>query len=122
MLFYEIDPLGFPEGAQFYFNLVIATIEISYDSDLLPKEIYDYWYLGGIKDARPFAIYIYRFSNHAKDNPYQVELYQHCALEIDPNQEVCWYDMVDYETEDPWDPTPMMEDFYDEEDDEDDYE
>ena len=121
MTFYEIDPLGFPEGAQFYFNLVIATIEISYESDILPKDIYDYWYLGGIREARPFAIYIYRYHEKKNDNYYDVTAYEHCVLEIDENQEVCWYEMVDYETEDPWDPTPTMEDFDDGEDDEDDY-
>lgn len=120
MLFYEIDPLGFPEGAQFYFNLVIATIEISYESDLLPKEIYDYWYLGGIRDSRPFAIYIYRYSQKANNDKYDITIYEHCVLEIDPNQEVCWYEMVDYDTEDSWDPTPIIEDFdYWDEDDED---
>lgn len=121
MTFYEIDPLDFPEGAQFYFNLVVATIEISYESDILPKEIYDYWYLGGIKESRPFAIYIYRY--HGKENNmYNVETYQHCVLEIDPNQEVCWYEMLDYETEDPWDPTPELEDFDDWDEEDDDYE
>ena len=49
-MFYDLDPLSFPIGSQFFFNIVIATIAISYDSEVLPKEIFDYWYLGGIKE------------------------------------------------------------------------
>lgn len=120
MTFFKMDPLGFPKGAQFYFNLVIATIEISFESDLLPKDIYDYWYLGGIKEARPFAIYIYRHSEKTNDNHYDFDVFEHCVLEVDEDQEVSWYDMVDYETEDPWDPTPTLEDFDDDDDEEDD--
>ena len=120
-MFYDLDPLSFPIGSQFFFNIVIATIAISYDSEVLPKEIFDYWYLGGIKESRPFAIYIHRDSL-ARSDRYEVETYTHCVLELDPDQTVCWYDMVDYDTEDPWDPTPILEDFYDDEEDDDDYE
>ena len=122
MTFYEIDPLGFPAGSQFFFNVVVATIAISYESDILPKEVYDYWYLGGIRESRPFAIYIYRNSGKSKfDNSFDVETYTHCVVELDKDQTICWYDMVDYETEDPWDPTPILEDFDDGDEEDDDY-
>lgn len=117
MTFYDIDPLAFPKGAQFFFNIVISTIAISYNSDILPKELYDYWYLGGIKESQPFAIYIYR-SQDKIDNNCNPDIYTHCVLEIDPDQSICWYDMVEYETEDPWDPTPILEDFDDDDEDE----
>jgi len=122
MNFYELDPLGFPMGSQFYFNIVISTIAISYNSTLLPKDVFDYWYLGGVKESRPFAIYIYR-NSHAPENEYEVETFTHCVLELDPDQTLCWYEMLDYDTEDPWDPTPILEDFDDwGEEDDDDYE
>lgn len=120
MTFYDIDPMAFPMGAKFFFNVVITTIAISYKSDVLPKELYDYWYLGGIQESQPFAIYIYR-SQDKTDNTYEPEIYTHCVLELDEDQSICWYDMVDYETEDPWDPTPILEDFDDDDEDEDDY-
>lgn len=124
MTFYEIDPMAFPQGAQFFFNLVISTIEIPIDDDVLPANIMDYWYLGGIREPQPFAIHIYRNPEITikKDYRYEVIAYTHCVLEIDQDQSVCWYEMVDYDTEDPWDPTPILEDFDDwDEDNDDDY-
>ena len=124
MIFYEIDPMAFPKGAQFFFNIVIATIEIPIDAPDLPIDIMDYWYLGGIKESQPFAIHIYRNpEKYVEEEPYcAVETYTHCVLELDPDQTICWYEMVDYDTEDPWDPTPILEDFDDDDDDYDDYE
>lgn len=118
MTFYDIDPMAFPMGAKFFFNVVIATIAIPFKSDVLPKELYDYWYLGGIQETQPFAIYIYRLQEK-KDNVYEPEIYTHCVLELDADQSICWYNMIDYETEDPWDPTPILEDFDDDDEDDD---
>ena len=109
MLFFDIDADGFPKGAQFYFNLIITTIMIPINSTYLPLDIIDYWYLGGITGSRPFAIHIYR-DGQQKTSQF-IETYPHCVLEIDPSGEICWYDMVDYDTKDPWDVTPIIEDF-----------
>lgn len=119
MTFYDIDPMAFPKGSQFFFNVVITTIAISYKSDLLPDGVFDYWYLGGIKESRPFAIYIYRIPDKQENQMFFPQIYTHCVLELDQDQTICWYEMLDYETEDAWEITPILEDF--DEDDDDDY-
>ena len=106
-MFFDIDPMGFPQGASFYYNLVILVISIPFDSTVMPKEFYDLWYIGGITETRPFAIYFFRDPNYKK---YDYELYSHCVLEIDENGEICWYDMIDYDTEDPWILEPIIDD------------
>ena len=108
MLFFDIEPEGFPAGAQFFFNLVIGIIVIPENSTLLPLDIIDYWYLGGISSSRPFAIHIYR-DERATYN--LIDAFPHCVLELDKTGEICWYDLVDYETNDPWELTPTIEDF-----------
>lgn len=114
LMFFDIVPEGFPAGAQFFFNLAIATIAIPLQSILLPPGIEDYWYLGGVTESRPFAIHIYRDERVSKD---VVETFPHCVLELDPTGDICWYDLIDYETDDPWELNPTLEDFdYDDED------
>ena len=120
MTFYDIDPMAFPKGSQFFFNVVITTIAISYESDLLPDGVFDYWYLGGIKESRPFAIYIYRIPDKRENQIFFPQIYTHCVLELDQDQTICWYEMLDYETDDAWEITPILEDF-DEDEDDDDY-
>ena len=95
MLFFDIIPEGFPAGAQFFFNLAIATIAIPLKSTLLPLGIDDYWYLGAVTESRPFAIHIYRDERVTSND---VETFPHCVLELDPTADICWYDLVDYET------------------------
>ena len=120
MTFYDIDPMAFPKGSQFFFNVVITTIAISYKSDLLPDGVFDYWYLGGIKESRPFAIYIYRIPDKQENQMFFPQIYTHCVLELDQDQTICWYEMLDYETEDAWEITPILEDFDEDDDDYDD--
>lgn len=117
-MFFDFDANAFPQGAQFFYNIVIAIIVIPYDSNILPLNILDYWYLDALCASRPFAIHIYRDATARSDGGFDVETYPHCTLELDPNYEVCWYNLIDYDTEDPWDLTPILEDFdYNEEDD-----
>lgn len=116
MLFFDIVPEGFPVGAQFFFNLAIAIIAIPIRSTLLPYDITDYWYLGGITDSRPFAIHVYRDETVAADT---IETFPHCVLELDPSGDICWYDLVDYITDDIWELNPTPEDFDYDEDEED---
>ena len=114
-MFFDLEPDSFPSGATFFFNVAIATIAIPPNSDILPPDIMDYWYLGGLWHSRPFAVFIYRDSSARTDGGFDVETYEHCVVELDPWYEVCWYDMIDYATNDPWDLTPTLEDFdYDE--------
>lgn len=112
MLFFDIDADGYPYGAQFFFNIAIAAIAIPVKSNLLPLGIENYWYLGAITDSRPYAIHIYREERISHN---KVETFPHCVLELDRTGEICWYDLIDYETDDPWELTPTLEDFDEEE-------
>ena len=119
-MFYDIDPTAFPQGAQFFFNILVALFSIPLESDsILPLNIERYWYLEALTKPQPYAILFFRDASITDPTvEFEYELIPHCVIEITQQQEVSWYEMVDYDTDDPWDPTPTLEDF-DYEDDED---
>ena len=117
---YENDSKLFPKGAQFFFNVLIALITVpSKATDILPSGIEEYWYIEAITQPKPYAYVFMRDPSIIDPNvEFEWELIPHCVVQINPNQQVRWYELVDYETEDPWDLTPIYEDFdYEDEDD-----
>ena len=112
-MFYEMSLAELPQGAKYFFNIVIALIAIPVDSDyILPLNIQRYWYLGALTDPRPHAILFFRDASITDPSvEFEYEIIPHCVIAITQQQDVNWYEMVDYDTEDPWDPTPILEDF-----------
>ena len=116
-LFFDIEPWRHMKGSQFFFNVLVFYIMLPLSSNLLPEGVFDYWYLGSLTESRPYAFYFFRTSQLNKEIEYEIESYPHSVIQITPEQQVLCYDMVDYDTLDPWNVEPILEDFdYDEED------
>lgn len=78
-----------PKRAQYYFNILIISIAVQLDI-LGHKNTVDLW----DNNARPTALHIYL----DRDSDY----IPHQVLEITPNNKISFYDMIDYDTDDPW--------------------
>ena len=102
MYFYDIDPMAFESGSQFYFNVVVYIMLIHEDDPFLPKDVDEQWYCDKITDARPTIYGVCRTDDLTYEEVYEIECYPHCVVEITKEQEVMWYDMLEFDTEDMW--------------------
>lgn len=101
--------------AAFYFNVVILNIYVNpireRGLDLFPQGVKRIWYLENIWSPRPSAIQFVLDPTLPKDEEYEFEVFSHMVLEVSPTEGVMYYDMLDYETRDPW----QLEEEYDDE-------
>jgi hypothetical protein len=101
MSFFSKSPCLLPEGAKYFFNILVINIGINYDnlSEFFNNGSCSAWYLDAINNPRPYVIHFF-----ASSTPYDWELigYPHCVIEITPEQKISFYEMLDFGTSDPW--------------------
>lgn len=102
MSFFNIDPNELPE-ANYFFNIFVINIAVRESANILNKGLLDYWSIEAILEPRPYVIHFYIDNNIPEDYDWLIESYSHCVLEIHPTLGVSWYDMIDFDTYDPWD-------------------
>lgn len=105
MYFYDIDPMALEPGSRFYFNVMVHIMLIHEDDDFLPKDIDEQWYCNKLTDARPKIYGVCRTDELSYEEVCDIQCYPHCVVEITKEQEVLWYDMLDFDTDDPWEIT-----------------
>lgn len=114
MYFFDIDPMTLEAGSQFYFNILVHVLLIAEDDDsIMPLNVYEQWYCQELTAARPKIYGVCRTDDLDEDSLYEVECHPHSVVEITKEGEVMWYDMIDFDTEDPW----SFEEFEEESDD-----
>lgn len=102
-MFFDEPYLDLPEKAQYYFNILIISIAISpqYAQEIFQNKVINLWDIQGVNDPRPIAIHIYTSYHINKDFDYEVQCIPHQVLEVNEN-EISFYEMIDYDTSDPW--------------------
>lgn len=103
MNFYDIDPMALELGSQFYYNILVHVLLISENDDsIIPLGVEEQWYCDGLTDARPKIYGVCRTNDLDEDSLYEVECHPHSVVEITKEGEVTWYNMLDFDTNDPW--------------------
>lgn len=119
MIFYDMPQSRMPESSSYYFNISVICIGIStQDANEygLTDGIQEIWYLDNITNSHPSITKVYIeedldiIINGEEDEDYQnvleVELsiycYPHQVVEITKDNEIFHYDLIDFETHDPW--------------------
>lgn len=115
-IFFDLDPQSLPRDCEYYFNILVITVAVPVGS--LPEAIWEASDISRLKDARPIYLYVYEDEETTEE---QIDAYPHCVVEVNTKtDEISWYEMIDFETERPWDIEPIEEDFDYEEGDDDD--
>lgn len=106
--FYNIPEHGLPQNGQYYFNILVICIAIKPDWRLEifgNSQINDVWYLDNITSVRPYVYHFYIEQEliNDKDNvDFYIEAYPHCVVEIRDDYNICFYEMIDFDTDDLW--------------------
>lgn len=115
--FFDLPEQALPQDCEYYFNVTVFEVAgpIGWLAERLGiKETQLVDDISHVKDPRP--IYICFYEEEGLDK-IEIEAFSHTVIEVNMHtREVCWYDMLDFETERPWAIEPIEEDFYDEED------
>lgn len=103
-MFFDEPYSQLPQDAQYYFNVLILCIAVSpqFAQEMFQNNIVDMWDIQKVTDARPIAVHIYITHHINKDFDYEIQCLPHQVLEIDPKIGVSFYEMIDYNTDDPW--------------------
>lgn len=108
-MFYQFSPDSLPKGAQYYFNILVVTFVLSpqfqQEEEVISGEVDDIWFLDNLLDARPYIVHVYvdeEIDWEEEDVDFMIDYEPHCVVEVGQNGEICWYDMIDFDTEDPW--------------------
>lgn len=109
MSFFNENPMKLPEGANYYFNILIVNIAVRTSADILTEGLEEYWDISTILEPRPYVIHFYIDNNLPEDYDWQFECYPHKVLEIHPDLGISWYDMIDFTSDDPWGIWPIPE-------------
>lgn len=108
MYFYDIPEHGLPKNSQYYFNIFVICVAIRPDCGLEifgNSQINDIWYLDDITAARPYVYHFYVEQELVDDEDnadFYIEGYPHCVVEIQDNYNICFYEMIDFDTDDLW--------------------
>lgn len=111
--FFDLPDKALPPNCEYYFNVLFIAIEVPEGS---LNGIIEFNDMSHIKDSRPVCLYFYE----GETKTWNIEATPHTVVEFNTKtREVCWYDMLDFETKSPWKIDPIEEDFdYDDDDDE----
>ncbi len=104
MNFFDEDPMALPRDAQYYFNIVVRTIGVNpqYAEKYLGDNVDEICFLDKLTDPRPQMFYFFIDDELDKDMEYEIESYPHCVVEVSEQLGVSWWEMIDFDTEDPW--------------------
>lgn len=110
-MFFDEPYNALPKDAQYYFNILIICIAVSpqYAQEIFQQNIIDMWNIQNINDGRPFAVHIYTTHHINKDFEYELQCLPHQVLEVDPKLGISFYEMIDYDTDDPWRLDPSVD-------------
>lgn len=104
MNFFNEDPDTLPIDGQYYFNILVRTIAINplVAEQYLGKGIDEACYIEKLTDPRPQLFYCFVDDELNPDIDYEIESYPHCVVEVSEQLGVSWWEMLDFDTEDPW--------------------
>ena len=91
-MFFDEPYNALPKDAQYYFNILIICVAVSpqYAQEIFQQNIIDMWDIQNINDGRPFAVH-------------------NQVLEVDPKLGISFYEMIDYDIDDPWRLDPSVD-------------
>lgn len=104
MNFFDIKPSSLPEGAQYFFNILVITIAVTPEiwEELIGNlSIQHIWYAEDLTAPEPQAICLYQEEEMEEDCDFEIAMYPHRVVEL-YNNDIAWYDMIDFDTDDPW--------------------
>lgn len=113
MNFFDLEPMGCPRDAVYYFNILVVNIMFSPSAGF---EYEEYWDLQHILDPRPYVVHLYTEDEEEifeNGDIFEVEYFPHSVVETSQSLGVCFYDMLDEdycEDEDDW--GEFYEDFW----------
>lgn len=110
-MFFDTPGHYLSNNAQYYFNILVICIAVSptHAQYILDKNISDIWYMQQITDSRPKVIHIFVDEMMDKDIDYLIECFPHSVVEVN-QQRIYFYDMIDFDTDDPWEINPYEPD------------
>lgn len=119
--FFELPEQALPRNCEYYFNVLFISVGLPVGELERITGVEGLWEindLSRIKDPRPICTYFYESEDA---HTWNIEATPHTVVEVNTkSNEVCWYDMLDFETKSPWAIDPIEEDFnYDDEDNDD---
>lgn len=113
MNFYDIPEDAFPQGAQFFHHVTVASIAIA--DDVWSMDCDTVWYLERLMDPKPFALFCYQEEReHLNADNLDIllmtgeasdlcdwaldEYYEDCVIELDPDGTItCYGETDDYD-------------------------
>lgn len=111
-MFFDINPLGMPRNAQYYFDVCVINIAVRRS---LTHMFEDIWDLSAILSPRPHVIHIFADNDEMfdRDIKYEVNIEHHCVVEVN-GTEVDFFttDSSNYDDEDGWYDLIDMDDFW----------
>lgn len=104
MNFFDEDPMSLPCDAQYYFNVLVRTIAVhpSVAQEVLGGQTEEVIFTEDITSPRPTVTYCYIDDELDEDTEFEIECFPHCVVEISESLGVSWWDMLDFDTDDPW--------------------
>lgn len=110
MHFFDINPNHLPHDGQYYFNVLVITIALNLETwqeaieDISIEGLESIWYTDQLTSPRPTAIHVYYEEELDGEEgcDFEITAYEHKVVEISSNG-IAWYDMIDWDTDDPWD-------------------
>lgn len=104
MNFFDEDPKNFQQSAQYYFNVLVKTIAIhpNLARQIFNTNIEEIFFIDKITSPRPNIIYCFIDDELDEDTEFEIEYFPHCVVEVSEITGVTCYDMLDFDTDDPW--------------------
>jgi hypothetical protein len=74
---------------------------VAVDPEVFPyKNMQDIWYIDKINSPKPSIFHFY--IDPTIEYEWEIEAFPHSVVEITPKGVISFYDMIDFDTEDPW--------------------
>lgn len=104
MNFFDEDPMSLPRDGQYYFNILVRTIAVNprCAEQYLGKDIDEMCFIEKLTDPRPQMYYCFVDDELDEDLDFEIECFPHCVVEVSKSLGVSWWEMLDFDTEDPW--------------------
>lgn len=105
MTFFDNHPQHLPYDGEYYYNILVVCIGMQpyIAKEVFPQqEVKDIWDIDNITAARPYAVHIYEDSGLDRDIDFEIQCFPHTVLEVSQKYGLSFYDMIDFDTENPW--------------------
>lgn len=89
---------------EYYFNVLVTTIAINQNctNRYLDSGINEITYIEKITSPKPQIVYCFVDNELDKDLEYEILNFPHCVVEVDAEKGIYWWNMIDFDTDDPW--------------------